>query len=478
MKQILKDYLVVNNKLVSKRCTKLYFTNNNISNLYDQIENYASDHYKFSEKVWMIIQGISPCKCIMCGKDANIKDGSTPSNKIEFSDYCSNLCKNSNMSNIMKEAVKGRDEIGAQRKREETNLVKTGYRYNSQRPEIKHILKQSKLDPVTEQKLSNKVWLHEQVHINNLPSTAIGDILGCDYTTVLSYMDRHGIPRNKNFKRSSQEIKVETYIRSVYTDDIELCNLTILDGKEIDIFLPKLKIGFEIDGLRYHSTKEVNYHKNKTVDAMNNGVRLFHFTDKEINEQFDLVSSMINSRLGLTKTIHARKCVTVVLTHKEASSFFEMNHIGGNTNASIYIGLRFDGEIVSAMSFSKPRFSKEADWELIRYATSMGKNVVGGASKMLNKFRTHNNGSIISYCDLRYGTGNVYDSIGFLYLRTTSPGYFWTNGTKVISRYKSQKKNLPKLLGDKYTPGTETESMENAGYRKFWDCGNSVWILS
>ena len=84
---------------------------------------------------------------------------------------------------------------------------------------------------------------------------------------------------------------------------------------------------------------------------------------------------------------------------------------------------------------------------------------------------------ILSYCDIRYGTGLVYKLAGFEHIRTTPPGYFWTKGAEVIPRYRTQKSKLIELLGPLYTSGTEDESMFAAKYRKFWDCGHKVFLL-
>jgi hypothetical protein len=187
---------------------------------------------------------------------------------------------------------------------------------------------------------------------------------------------------------------------------------------------------------------------------------------------------MIESRLGITKNkIHARKCSIKEITAKESKIFFENNHISGYAIAKINIALIYEDKIVTVASFKKPRFTEEADWELIRLATAIDHNVVGGFQKILKYFKNNNSGSILSYCDKRYGTGDVYKLAGFEHIRTTEPGYFWTGGNDIFTRYQTQKSKLPLLLGKKYIIGTEDESMFFAKYRKFWDCGHKVFLL-
>ncbi len=60
---------------------------------------------------------------------------------------------------------------------------------------------------------------------------------------------------------------------------------TVLNGNEIDIYLPELKIGIEFNGLYWHAestgNKPKNYHLNKTVGCAKKGVRLIHIFENE-----------------------------------------------------------------------------------------------------------------------------------------------------------------------------------------------------
>ena len=85
---------------------------------------------------------------------------------------------------------------------------------------------------------------------------------------------------------------------------------------------------------------------------------------------------------------------------------------------------------------------------------------------------------MISYCDVSKFSGNVYIELGFTKIKDSFPGYFWTDGDSVISRFKSQKKQLAKWLVGFDPNLTEVENMFNAGYRRYWDCGNAAYVLT
>ncbi|MBR4316253.1 MAG: hypothetical protein IKP65_04695 [Alphaproteobacteria bacterium] len=86
----------------------------------------------------------------------------------------------------------------------------------------------------------------------------------------------------------------------------------------------------------------------------------------------------------------------------------------GKDNSSIKLGLFHENELVSVMTFGKPRFNKNYQYELIRFASKLGYQIIGGASKLLTCFiNQYHPESIISYADRRYSNGELYEAIGF-----------------------------------------------------------------
>jgi hypothetical protein len=81
--------------------------------------------------------------------------------------------------------------------------------------------------------------------------------------------------------QSHYETEIADYIGK------DLCILndrTILDGKEIDIYIPSKKIGIEFNGTYWHSTEvklDRNYHLEKSKLAEQKGVRLIHIYEYE-----------------------------------------------------------------------------------------------------------------------------------------------------------------------------------------------------
>ena len=256
--------------------------------------------------------------------------------------------------------------------------------------------------------------------------------------------------------------------------------------QEVDIYLPDIKLAIEYDGLMFHSQGKSkysifkgvskNYHLDKTNLVESEGAQLFHIFE---GENLDIWTSMIKNKLGLNTKIYARKCLVKEVSSQEARKFLEDNHLQGFANSKIRLGLYYNEELVSLMTFSKPRYTKNYDWELVRFCTLKGYNVVGGASKLLSSFRSNYEGSIISYANRRWSNGDLYRRLGFREINRTSPGYYYFKENEMIlyTRDRFQKHKLKDLLETFDERLTEEENMFENDYRKIYDCGNLVFVL-
>ena len=204
---------------------------------------------------------------------------------------------------------------------------------------------------------------------------------------------------------------------------------------------------------------------------------MIHIFEDEWSQKQEIVKDRLRSILGICQErIYARNCMIAEISSASANGFLERNHLQGGDSASIRYGLFHKDELVAVMTFGKPRFNKNYDWELVRFASKAGCNVIGGASKMLKLFMDRHHGSIISYADIRYSDGNLYEKLGFRLVGRSKPNYNYVNGTEKLSRYACQKHRLPELLGDGFDPSlSEFENMALNGWTRVYDCGNFVY---
>lgn len=290
----------------------------------------------------------------------------------------------------------------------------------------------------------------------------------------------------------------ENSLVSFISDLIGKENIIVRDRQticplELDILIPSKKIALEYNGNFWHSdamlyfkkdrdTTELDvkrYHLRKTELCKEKGVRLIHIFEYEWqdNVKRERLKKFLTDILLPEKRIkiYARKCSLKELSSKECNTFLEENHLQGKDTSNIRLGLFFEDMLVACMTFCKPRFSKKYDWELSRFVVKSGYSVTGAGGKLLNYFKEHFKGSIISYSDISKMTGNLYRSLGFQELKPSEPNYVWIKGDTILTRYQTQKHKLLEkgLLGE-----TEESIMREQGFFKLYDCGNYVFSMT
>lgn len=289
----------------------------------------------------------------------------------------------------------------------------------------------------------------------------IANELGCSSSLIQQTFKRYGIPVVIH-DTSSLEMKIRSIL-----DDLNIKYISnYFDEyvkKEIDIYVPDYKLGIECNGLYWHSEKfkHKNYHLDKTKSFGDIGIQILHFWEHEINDKYDIVVGMIKSKLGINTKIYARKCDVRDVDTKTATEFINRNHIQGYIGSSIKKGLYYNEELVCLATFSKPRYDKQYDLELIRFCSKQGYTIIGGFSKIISKMPT--NTSILSYANRRFSIGKVYESCGFKLIRESSPGFFWFNSNGFKIKHRLQDTRHYKVL------------QEEGTYRVF-DCGNLVYV--
>lgn len=122
---------------------------------------------------------------------------------------------------------------------------------------------------------------------------------------------------------SNDEKELRSYVSSIISYDIVCSDRDILDGKEIDIYIPELKIGIEYNGSSYHASegaiydnKPKNYHQNKFLKAKQKGVHLISVFDIDWYNDRDIVKSTIKSVLQ-GDCVHTSPSSNIVYTNND-----------------------------------------------------------------------------------------------------------------------------------------------------------------
>jgi hypothetical protein len=268
-------------------------------------------------------------------------------------------------------------------------------------------------------------------------------------------------------QKSIKEKELFEFIQSIYGGEIIQ---SYRDGIEIDIYLPELKIGFEFNGLYWHSEqfKDKNYHLDKTNYFKERGIRIIHIWEDDWDLKDKIIKSQIENITNNSSKIFARKCTIHQIGNDLTREFINDNHIQGSyKQIKISFGLFYQDELVSIMAFDQFEGRKkmgDGEWNLSRFCNKVGYSVVGGASKLLNFFiKEKNPKRIISYADKDWSLGKVYEFLGFDKIYETKPDYKYIIGEK-----RTHKSNFKKKTKESKT---ESQIMNELNILKVWDCG-------
>jgi len=328
--------------------------------------------------------------------------------------------------------------------------------------------------------LNNFEIIFPELHNNqNLSPKEIADKYNLSTTTILNYCDRLDIEyKNKNI--STQHSSIINFLNE-HNIEFKINCRQIIKPKELDIVITNHNVAIEINGLYWHSETKLGkrYHLDKHNDCLNKNIELLQFWDTEIIDKFNIVKSILSTKLKLNNItkIYGRNTEIRKLKYFQVSEFLENNHLQGKRSSNINYGLYHNEELVMIATFNK---HKKYDYELVRMCSKLNTNIVGGAQKLMKIFiNTYNPTNLVSYCDKRIFNGNVYTKLNLNYQGDSLPNYFYfnINNYKLQSRIMYQKHKLKHKLKNYDENLTEIENMKNNGYDRIFDCGNKIFTL-
>ena len=317
--------------------------------------------------------------------------------------------------------------------------------------------------------------------------------LGVDYPTQCqevrdkvrnTFMERYGVPYY--FMLTKEWIDAnDSKPNRVFAEMLDSNNITY--GREFRC--GKYSYDFKVDSTLIeinptatHNTqfspygdnciKDRCYHRDKSKLASENGYSVIHVFD------WDDKDKIINL-LKYRDTVYARNCDVRFVDALECNQYLITYHLQGKcNNQTIRLGLYYNNQLVSLMTFGTARYNKKYEYELLRYCASH--NVIGGAEKLFNYFvNNYKPNNIISYCDTSKFSGKVYDTLGFKLDTINSPSCHWysVKEDKHITDNLLRMQGYDRLFKENHGKGTSNEELILArGYLPVYDCGQATYI--
>lgn len=416
-----------------------------------------------------------------------------------FNQFCSNKCRGISRSNILNELLYNKEFIYRERiinKRSKESIAKE---LNCSLKQLNKQFKEFNIPEIrynessyyTQEKLNDIEWLKQEHKDKHRKLDDIANEIESSKSVLSKILKDNNITANssnsynRSYISSSKEcLEIRDYIENELGIKCELNNREILEGREIDIFIPDYNIGIEYNGIwchihqpnqdSYAKQKGLTYHSSKTNFAKSKGIKLIHIWSDDWKFRKDIWKSRLANLLKKSvNIIYARKCNIIEIPANIKGEFLRVNHLQGNDCASIKLGLYFKNELIGVMTFCNARYNKNIKYELSRFAIKMNTSCPGGFSKLLSYFRKLYSGSIISYADQSYSDGNVYLKNGFI-LKKVFNNYWYVDLKKETKLHRSaymKKKIAPN------DPRTEVEILKSMSIYKLYGAGMMTWIL-
>lgn len=264
----------------------------NVSNkTYESLIRNSKDFNNFKDFtiediIHDVKHGVVPYKryCEACGKQLHVK-----SIKSGYIKTCgSQECYHDHWIKANKEAIFKKYGVyniqqidSVKEKTKETCLLKYGVTNGGGTPEAQEKIRKTMRDRYgVEHALQHEAFKEK---FKNTCYLKFGTSCPFNNAEILNKIEKSKLEKNLSPFNSNLEIEIYNYIKSLYDKEIIINDWAILNGQQLDIVIPDLKIAFEINGIYWHQANEknINYHLNKSINSISNEYVLFHIFEDD-----------------------------------------------------------------------------------------------------------------------------------------------------------------------------------------------------
>lgn len=284
-----------------------------------------------------------------------------------------------------------------------------------------------KIDPKRVVNLENYELMFDYYITQNLTLRDIAKLTKTSTSTVIKYLNFHNIQikrpnsyERKHKRSSKEETELYQFIQSLESEKVQQGNRKILNGKEIDIFIPKKNIGIEYNGIYSHlyrknestlpKIKGRDYHLSKTLICKDKGINLFQIYSSEWNYEKEKVKDFIRRKLHLNSVVTIDNNYEIIETKEKGK---------------IKLTLVYDySNVIEIILKSNIRHLV-----LDEYTVNPSLTLKDGFIKILTYLKNKYNLPIYAKIDRRFSEGRLFTSYGFKVIREISPQLLYTDNS-------------------------------------------------
>lgn len=319
-------------------------------------------------------------------------------------------------------------------------------------------------NPRTEEQIKallSKEYLIEFIHKLNYKPTSLelSDMLGVGLSRLLVKIHEYNIEELViiNPQESHAEKELVRYIKSIYNGDILLRDKKILNGQELDIYLPDKNIAIEFNGSYWHSDKlkDTHYHQSKSLKCLGLGIQLIHIYEYEwmVPSRREKLKGMLYSLLVDNKST-ASNIIIKDVDDEVAKEFIFENHLYYCTTNGKYLAMYIDDSINTIIKIAEDSSSDSI--YILEKVDKLFNNCNNSLEIILKYIEENYNPSKI-VIELDLDKQNIYD-----YLNN---GFIMNNESIKTPAYKIINVNTHAIYTD------ESLLDESQSYLKIYDAG-------
>lgn len=230
---------------------------------------------------------------------------------------------------------------------------------------------------------------------------------------------------------------------------------------EIDIYIPKIKLAIEFDGIFWHSSKytDKDYHINKTKLCNEKDIKLIHVFEDEWLLRKDIVKSLLLKELNLLESKTIKKYYIKEISVKEKNRFLKENSLEFNKyKTDLRLGLYINKELYSILTVRNNKIINYIDRKDIKINNSLELFIKYIRSNITNKK---------IYIDFNKRWYDKNDNIfkNLIYIEDIKPKKFYFDtrfNNDIVICHKEYNKILYKDV-----VSTEKESIYDCGYIRY-----------
>ena len=280
----------------------------------------------------------------------------------------------------------------------------------------------------------DKDWLIEQHHAQHRSITEIAISIGYSPTALQRIFKRHNI-RIIRHPHSNGEMDMLDFINTNTQTDVIQGDRELLQGFELDIYIPSMALAIEYNGVYWHRethTRDSLYHLSKTSKCNDHGITLLQFWDLEWIYKRPQVEQTILKHILPTNTDDN---TIVHPTTEQIHHFIATTQPHTKFSYSSSLGLEVDGVLCCVMLFNQINNGVHDMW-------------VGVSSPFPNPrilldlySNTHPVNIVCVVADIRLGEWDMYEQLGFTEVMVESPKckYFSNGSTSLTTKQNTQK---------------------------------------